>query len=591
MQTERSEVMSRWTPWLGLATSLVAVFMQLLDATIVNVALPSIAIDLGASVSAQLLMVSVYTLAFACSLITAARLGDLLGRRRVFLTALAVFLLASLFCGLAQTPTELVVSRAFQGLAAGSMSAQTFAIISGLFPKRQHPRVFGIYGATIGLATISGPLLGGLLIEWDLFQWGWRLIFYVNLPIGLAALVLGYFYLVDAKPEGIRKLDVGGALLSALGLFLLIFPLAEGRERGWPAPIVAMILCSIPVLVGFVVYEWWLGKRGGDPVLRLHLFRDRAFSIGAVLAFVFFGTLTSLIFTISLTLQFGFGFTALHAGVMTMPWALGMGVAALVSSSVYRRIGNLVLLLGMALFAGSLVGLSWILQQEGTDPRWLALAGPLFIGGAGLGLFVAPLQTAILATVRPENAGSVSGLLPTVQQVGSSIGLAVIGVVFFNLVAAESAPAVQDQRPALVAQLETAGVPPAYVPQVEAKFVDCATAQLGSTSPMKVPEQCRDLSAGAGPAAQDPTPAQQEILDDAVAAAKDSTRSAAGEAFLQAERWVLWIISAVAVAIGLLTLTLPRRNRFADVELEDGGTAPQLGDADADSTQKSADER
>ena len=127
--------------------------------------------------------------------------------------------------------------------------------------------------------------------------------------------------------------------------------------------------------------------------------------------------------------------------------------------------------------------------------------------------------------------------------------------------------------------------------EVEAKFVDCATAQLGSTSPMKVPEQCRDLSAGAGPAAQDPTPAQQEILDDAVAAAKDSTRSAAGEAFLQAERWVLWIISAVAVAIGLLTLTLPRRNRFADVELEDGGTAPQLGDADADSTQKSADER
>lgn len=591
MQTAQREVMSRWTPWLGLATSLVAVFMQLLDATIVNVALPSIAIDLGASVSAQLLMVSVYTLAFACSLITAARLGDLLGRRRVFLTALAVFLLASLFCGLAQTPTELVVSRAFQGLAAGSMSAQTFAIISGLFPKRQHPRVFGIYGATIGLATISGPLLGGLLIEWDLFQWGWRLIFYVNLPIGLAALVLGYFYLVDAKPEGARRLDVGGALLSALGLFLLIFPLAEGRERGWPAPIVAMLLCSIPVLVGFVVYEWWLGKRGGDPVLRLHLFRDRAFSIGAVLAFVFFGTLTSLIFTISLTLQFGFGFTALHAGVMTLPWALGTGLAALVSSSVYRSIGNLVLPLGMTLFAGSLVGLSWILQQEGTDPRWLALAGPLFIGGAGLGLFVAPLQTAVLATVRPENAGSVSGLLPTVQQVGSSIGLAVIGVVFFNLVAAESVEAVQDQRPALVAQLEAEGVPPAFVPQAEQKFVECATAQLGSTSPMKVPEQCRDLSAGTGPAAQDPTPAQQEILDDAVVVAKDSTRSAAGEAFLQAERRVLWIISAVAVAIGLLSLTLPRRNRFADTELEDGGVAPQLGDTDADTTQKSADER
>lgn len=594
MQVAQPKTSSRWVPWLGLATSLVAVFMQLLDATIVNVALPSIAVDLGASVSAQLLMVSVYTLAFACSLITAARLGDLLGRRRVFLTALAVFLVASLFCGLAQTPTELVVSRAFQGLAAGSMSAQTFAIISGLFPKRQHPRVFGIYGATIGLATICGPLVGGLLIEWDLFQWGWRSIFYVNVPIGLVALTIGYFYLVDAKPDGVRGLDIGGAVLSALGLFLLIFPLAEGRERGWPTPIVAMLLCSIPVLVAFVVYEWWLGKRGGDPVLRLHLFRDRAFSIGAVLAFVFFGTLTSLIFTISLTLQFGFGFTPLRAGVMTLPWALGTGLAALVSSTVYRKIGNLVLPLGMALFAGSLVGLSWILQQEGTDPRWLALAGPLSVGGAGLGLFVAPLQTAVLATVRPENAGSVSGLLPTVQQVGSSIGLAVIGVVFFNLVAGQAVTAVQDERPALVAQLEAKGVPSTFVPQAEQKFVDCATAQLGSTSPMKVPDRCRDLSAGSGPALQNPSPAQQELLDDAVTVAKDSTRSAAGEAFLQAERRVLWIISAVAVAIAALSLTLPRRNRWSESEVEvsvGGGVGPQLGDSDTDGVEQTPNER
>jgi len=161
--------------------------MQLLDATIVNVALPSIAVDLQAGVSAQLLMVSVYILAFACSLITAARLGDLFGRRVVFLTALSVFVVASLLCGLAQSATMLIVFRGLQGLAAGSMSAQTFAIISGLFPKARHPRVFGIYGATIGLATVSGPLIGGLLIEWNLFDWGWRLIFFVNIPIGIAA--------------------------------------------------------------------------------------------------------------------------------------------------------------------------------------------------------------------------------------------------------------------------------------------------------------------------------------------------------------------------------------------------------------------
>jgi hypothetical protein len=290
------------------------------------------------------------------------------------------------------------------------------------------------------------------------------------------------------------------------------------------------------------------------------LFTDRAFSLGAAIAFVFFGTLTSLIFTISLTLQFGFGFSPLRAGVMTLPWALGTGLAALASAVVYRRIGNLVLPLGMALFAGSLVVLSAQLQHEGTDPRWSALAGPLFVGGAGLGLFVAPLQTAILATVQPQNAGSVSGLLPTVQQVGSSIGLAVIGVVFFNLVATQSADAVQAERPALTAELAAVGVPPGLIPRAEETFVRCATEQLGSTSPMKVPDQCRSLGSGGASLGA----AQQQIADSAVVAARESTRSAAGEAFLQAERRILWIIAAVAAAIGVASLTLPRRNRPAD---------------------------
>lgn len=184
--------------------------MQLLDATIVNVALPSIAVDLGADVSAQLLMVSAYILAFACSLITAARLGDLWGRRTVFLSALAVFVVASLLCGLAQSATMLIVCRGVQGLAAGSMSAQTFAIISGLFPKGRHPRVFGIYGATIGLATVSGPLIGGLLIQGNLFDWGWRLIFFVNIPVGVVALIVGYLHLADARAESVRSLDLVG---------------------------------------------------------------------------------------------------------------------------------------------------------------------------------------------------------------------------------------------------------------------------------------------------------------------------------------------------------------------------------------------
>lgn len=557
-QTPRT---TNWAPWLGLATSLAAVFMQLLDATIVNVALPSIAVDLAAPVSMQLLMVSIYTLSFACTLITAARVGDILGRRRVFLGALAAFVLASVACGLAQDASMLVVSRAFQGLAAGAMSAQTFAIISGLFPKSQHPRVFGIYGATIGLATISGPLVGGLLIEWNLFDLGWRMIFLVNVPIGIAALAVGYRYLVGEKSDKVRQLDLIGAVLSATGLFLLIFPLAEGRERGWPTSLAVMLICAVPVLATFVIYEYWLGRRGGDPVLKLELFTDRAFALGAAISFVFFGTLASLIFTISLTLQFGFGFSALRAGVTTLPWALGMGLAAVVSSLVYRRLGNRVLALGMILFCASLLSLSYILEQEGTDPRWVALAGPLLLGGAGLGLFVAPLQTAILATVRPQHSGTVSGLLPTVQQMGSAIGLAVIGVVFFNLVAGQAAPAVEQQRPAFSAELAAVGVPPALIPRAESTFVDCATAQLGSTSPMRVPPHCRPDALAANVPGAASGPAQGAVAEKAVASATSSTRAAAGLAFLQAQRQVLWIISVIAVLLGAATFAMPRRNR------------------------------
>ncbi|MGC0364944.1 EmrB/QacA subfamily drug resistance transporter [Rhodococcus sp. 27YEA15] len=535
--------------WLGLATSLVAAFMQLLDATIVNVALPSIAVDLDAGVSAQLLMVSVYILAFACSLITAARVGDRFGRRRVFLIALSGFVLASLLCGLAQDAGMLVLFRALQGLAAGSMSAQTFAMISGLFPKSKHPKVFGIYGATIGLATISGPLAGGLLIEWDVFEWGWRLIFFVNVPIGILALVLGYRYLVDARAEHIRSLDLVGAGLSAIALFLLIFPLAEGRARGWPGELITMMVLSVPVAAAFVAYELRLQRRGGEPVVTLALFRDRAFSVGAALAFVFFGTLTSLIFTISLTLQFGFGFSALRAGVVTVPWAVGMGIAALSSSTVYERIGNRVLILGMVVFAGSLLALSAILGAEGSDPRWAVLAGPLFVGGIGLGLFVAPLQTVILAGVDPARAGSASGLLPTVQQVGSSIGLAVVGIVFFGLVAGQAPAAVQAERANVVAQLERIGLPENLRGIAADTFVDCARSQLESSTPMATAPQCRP--AGASTSAAGP-------IGDTVEIAYNSTRAAAGAAFSAAQRRVLVIIAVVALAVALASTALPR---------------------------------
>ena len=315
-ESQRSE---HFAAWLSLTATLIAVFMQLLDVSIVNVALPSISADLGASFSTLQLVITAYTLAFACTLITAARLGDLFGSRKVFLLALTAFTVASVLCGIAQSPTELVGARFLQGFTAAMMLAQTLAIITTTFPAEQRGKVFGIYGATIGMATILGPTLGGALISWNVFGLEWRAIFLVNVPFGIIALIFGYRNLLDSRSDSAQRLDVPGVVLSVLGLFLIVYPLAEGRERGWPLWLVLMLIASAPVLVGFVWYQWRRGRANNSPLLDLVVFRDRAFSVGSLMALLFFSCLISFFFTISLTLQAGFGFTALHSGLTLCP--------------------------------------------------------------------------------------------------------------------------------------------------------------------------------------------------------------------------------------------------------------------------------
>ncbi len=344
--------------------------------------------------------------------------------------ALTAFTVASVLCGIAQSPTELVGARFLQGFTAAMMLAQTLAIITTTFPAEQRGKVFGIYGATIGMATILGPTLGGALIAWNVFGLEWRAIFLANVPFGIVALIFGYRNLLDSRSESAQRLDVPGVVLSVLGLFLIVYPLAEGRERGWPLWLVLMLIASAPVLVGFVWYQWRRGRANNSPLLDLVVFRDRAFSVGSLMALLFFSCLISFFFTISLTLQAGFGFTALHSGLTTLPFAVGSAIASARSNGIAQRLGSRILMLGAGVFAVGLVALSVVMQQQGTTPHWLVLAGPLFVAGIGLGLFIAPLQTVILSGVKQDNAGSASGLLPTFQQLGGSVGLAAVGVLF-----------------------------------------------------------------------------------------------------------------------------------------------------------------
>lgn len=535
-------------PWLSLVATLIAVFMQLLDVSIVNVALPSIARDLGATFASLQLVITAYTLAFACTLITAARLGDLYGRRTVFLAALGSFTVASVLCGVAQTPLQLEGARILQGFTAGMMAAQTLAIIATTFPPAQRGRVFGIYGATIGMATILGPTLGGALISWNVLGLQWRAIFLVNVPFGIVALVFGYRNLLQSRSATAQRLDIAGVLLSAVGLFLLVYPLAEGRERGWPLWLVLMAVASAPVLVAFVIYEKRRGERGDSPLIELSIFTDRAFAVGSLMALLFFSVLVTFFFTVSLTLQSGFGFTALHSGLTTLPFAVGSAVLSANSNKVAQKLGSLVLLVGALVLAAALVLLSFVLAQQGTTPHWLVLAGPLVLAGAGLGLFIAPLQTVILSGVKQENAGSASGLLPTFQQLGGSVGLAVLGVLFFTLIGTGAADSVAQVRPALVQQLTAAGIPAGAQAPLLANFADCSARRLAAADPSVAPAGCM------APTAQPGSP--QERAGSAVAAAG---REVGGRSFLSSLQRTLWTMSGLLVVVMGLALLLPRR--------------------------------
>ncbi|MDA0563333.1 MFS transporter [Streptomonospora sp. S1-112] len=276
-----------------LATVLIAAFMELLDATIVSVAAPAIAADLGAGEAAIQWTMAGYTLAVGAALVLGGRLGDQFGRRRVFLLGLTGFMLASAGCGLAPDPGVLVAARVVQGLAGGLMIPQVLGIIRASFAPQARAAALGVYGAVLGLASVAGPLLGGILTQADLFGLGWRAIFWVNVPIALAGLAIGHRALPDSRSPGAARLDLPGALLAATAAVLLLLPLVQGREWGWPWWGFALMACVVPVAAVFLRRERRLARRGGHPVLDPALLRVRAFAAGLAVCLLFFGALAA----------------------------------------------------------------------------------------------------------------------------------------------------------------------------------------------------------------------------------------------------------------------------------------------------------
>jgi EmrB/QacA subfamily drug resistance transporter len=544
-------------PFLVLGIVLTAVFMNLLDVSIVNVAIPSIQADLGASFAEIQLVLAGYQLAFACLLITGGRLGDIFGRKRLFLVGMGLFTLASAFCGLAPDPLTLIVSRVVQGAGAGLMVPQVLAIIQVTIPPQDRGKAFGIFGSTIGIATILGPLVGGVLISLDLFGSDWRMIFLVNIPVGLASLALAFRELPESRADDAPRLDLPGALLVTTGLFLVVFPLTEGRERGWPAWLIGMGVLALPVLYAFVRLQQRKTRDNASPLMLISLFHNQSFRAGLVLSLVFFAGIPAFFFTFGLYLQVGMGYSALHAGLTGFPFALATGIASSRSDALARRYGPNLLRFGAALLSVSMVINMVVLHLAGTDLKSWEIAPFLLISGFGLGCFIAPVTNVVLAGIKGREAGSASGVLTTGQQVGGALGVALIGILFFGLLGSHAAASANEQTGRLRASLLAQGLPAARVDAEVTQFHDCFVTRTKSKDPSRTPPGC---------AVPVSTPAP--IVKAFVTAGTQSQRSNYLHSF---ERTLLFEVGVFALAAFLVGF-LPR------VDPAELGQAPPAAD-------------
>jgi EmrB/QacA subfamily drug resistance transporter len=417
--------------WKALAVCLIAMFMTFLDDSIVIVALPSIREGLSASDSALQWIVSGYALSFGLVLVPAGRLGDAWGRRTIFGYGLTLFILTSVAAGMAGSATSLTVARFAQGVASGILLPQVSALIQQLFRSAERGKAFGLFSATVGLASAAGPLAGGVIIGLIGVHSGWRWIFYINVPIGLVALVLSWRWIPRKRAErtSIRALDPIGVALLGLAVLAFLLPF---EERSWDAATQwASIAGAVLLGVLFICWERWYEQRGGRPVLTLTLFRLRSFSLGNAIGLLYFCGFTSLFFVVTLYLQSGLGFSAIATGAVMTSFAIGYAATSVFSGRLAARLGGWVIVLGACVV---LVGLGTVvvlvtLLPTASGAVWATF--PLLIAGIGSGMIIAPNQTTTLDDVPLEYAGSAGGMLQTGRRIGAAIGIATAGSALF----------------------------------------------------------------------------------------------------------------------------------------------------------------
>jgi EmrB/QacA subfamily drug resistance transporter len=472
---------TRTNPWLVLVVLTTGFFMILLDTTIVNVAIPSMSTGLGATLDQILWVLNAYVLVYAVLLITAGRLGDLFGQRNLFAVGLFIFTIASALCGLSQTSGQLIAARVLQGTGGALLTPQTLAILTSIFPPERRGAAFGVWGGVGGLATLAGPTVGGAIITYI----GWRWIFFINVPIGIAALVATFVIIPDLRPGRHHGWDIVGIVIATAGLFAIVFGLIEGQRYSWGQ--IESYGVTIPEVIGgglaliavFLIWE----RFQIEPLLRLSLFSDRNFAIGNwIAAAISFGML-SMFLPFTIYLQSARGFSALVAGLTMAPMSLtSMFVAPFAGRFADRVGGKYILTAGITFFT---IGMGAIALVAGPDSTWINFFVPAVVAGFGMGMTFAPMTTVAMRNIEPRVAGSASAVLNTIRQLGAVIGSAVIGALLQN----QLATTLHDQ-----AVSHSSSLPPSFRSQfiaafsnVSSKGFEIGTGETGASLPPNIP--------------------------------------------------------------------------------------------------------
>lgn len=417
---------------LALFILLLGGFITIFDLFVVNIAIASIQEGLGASFADIAFVIAGYELAFGVLLIAGSRLGDRHGRRRLFILGMLGFTLSSLLCGIAPDANFLIAARLLQGASGAILFPQIYASLRVIYDDKGRARAFGLLGMTLGLAAIAGQVIGGFLVESNLFGLSWRVVFLINIPIGILA-VIGARSIPESRDKTSPDIDWLGVILVSCGLLLLLLPLLEGPNAGWPLWTGYSFAAGIVVLGIFIAWQQRLTRLGGTPVISLTLFRHPAFSIGSLSVLLIYSTATSLFLCFALLLQSGLGLTPFAAGMLFAPCSVGFIAASLLTPKLVTRFGHPIIAYGAALYALGIAALIMVAygfspQSEATIFIW-----PLVVLGFGQGAAMTPMLNLVIGYVEERHAGIAAGFISTMQQVGGAFGVSIAGIFFIKI--------------------------------------------------------------------------------------------------------------------------------------------------------------